>query len=513
MQQELAQIYVYLIGLWRFRWHGLALAWVLAIAGWMWVWSLPVSYMANARLEVDSSSLLRPLLRGLAIQPDLNQRVELMSKTLLSRPNLEKLMRMADLDLNVKTELEEEKLLTDLKSSISLQGDRTNTSLYSVSFKHRDRETAKRVVQSLITIFIESTLGEKRKESSGAQAFLDQQISDYEIRLSQAESRLADFKQRHVGMLPGETGGYYQRLESARTLLSSAKLELSEMENRQNELNRQLEGEEPVFFSSDLGGNMSMTPIDLRIQSLKEQLDQLSLNYTDLHPEVKQIKRMIKALEEDKRNELSQAIETNPSSISSLGTSPVYQNMRTMLAEAEARVAELKVRVKEYETRVQELENTVNNIPEIEVELQQLDRDYKVISQQHNALLERRESAMLSEQVEKSADDIKFRVIDPPFVPLKPTDPNKLLLNAMVLLLSLAVGVGLALILTLLKPVFVDRQTLGEKLGLPVLGSVSMVMDAKQTRKEMWATAVFSGVCVCLLLTFAGVTVSQDLFF
>lgn len=513
MQQIFAQVYGYLIGIWRFKWYGLALTWALAIAGWIWVWSLPVSYLATARLDVDSSSLLRPLLRGLAIQPDVNQRVALMSRTLLSRPNLEKLMRMADLDLNVKTELQEEQLLSDLKSNISLHGDRQNASLYSVSFKHEDRETAKRIVQSLITIFIESTLGEKRKDSSGAQAFLDQQIADYEMRLSEAEARLADFKKRNVGMLPGEAGTYYQRLEMARSQLNSAKLELRELENRQKELNNQIEGEEPVFFSSSISDTGRYSPIDQRIQALQEKLDYLSLSYTDLHPEMIQIKAKIAALEAEKRREFDRAMEVQPSSLSGLGTSPVYQNMRTMLAETEAKVAELKVRVSEYQTRVDELDGTVNNIPEIEVELQQLDRDYQVISQQHKALLKRRESALLSEKVEKNADDIRFRVIDPPYVPLKPTEPNKLLLNAGVLILSLGAGVGLALLMTLVKPVFVDKMTLSEKLGLPVLGSVSMILTPDQARQELKTTLTFASVAVCLLVTFAGVTVGQGLIF
>lgn len=511
MQHIIAQIYSYLLGIWRYKWYGLALAWTVAIAGWIWVWSLPVSYMATARLDVDSSSLLRPLLRGLTIQPDVDERVALMSKTLLSRPNLEKLMRMADLDLHVKTDLEEEKMLASLKSSISLQGDRQNTSLYSLSFKHENRDTAKRVVQSLITIFIESTLGEKRKDSSGAQAFLEQQIADYEVRLSEAEARLADFKRRNVGMLPGETGSYYQRLDIAKGQLSAAQLELREMLNRQQELNSQLEGEEPVFLSSALSDSGRYSPIDQRIRALQDKLDLLSLNYTEIHPEMIQIKSMIAALEEEKRKEFERAMEVQPSSFGALGGSPIYQNMRTMLAETEARVAELRVRVEEYQQRVDALEGTVNNIPEIEVQLQQLDRDYQVISQQHSALLKRRESALLSEQLEMNADDIRFRVVDPAFVPLKPTEPNKMLLNAAVLILSLGAGVGLALLLSLLRPVFVDRMALSERLGLPVLGTVTMNISPQQARREFRSILIFASVTVALLVTFAGVNIGQEL--
>ena len=176
-------------------------------------------------------------------------------------------------------------------------------------------------------------------------------------------------------------------------------------------------------------------------------------------------------------------------------------------------MAGLTVRVKEFSDRVNTLENTVNNIPDIEVELQQLDRDYQVVSQQHASLLKRRESALLSEKVEKNADDIKFRVIDPPYVPLKPTDPDKLVLNVMVLLAALSVGGSMSFLISLVKPVFVDRHTLSERLGLPILGCVTMISTPEDSRREFQRAAVFGSVFVCLILTFAGVNMGQDLIF
>ncbi|MYM62023.1 XrtA system polysaccharide chain length determinant [Pseudomaricurvus sp. HS19] len=513
MQQLLAQAYGYLLGVWRFRWPALGIAWAFALVGWLWVWSLPESYLATARLDVDSRSILRPLLRGLAIQPDLEQRVALMSKTLLSRPNLEKLMRMADLDLKAKSDLQEERMLNELRSNITLNGDRRNSSLYYVSFRHEDRDTAKRVVQSLITIFIESALGDKRKDSSGAQAFLDQQIEEYELRLSQAEKRLADFKQQNAGQMPGEAGSYYVRLESERSKLKSATLELKELENRKAELNRQLQGEEPAMFSNSLSGASLASPLDQRINALQEKLDSLTVNYTELHPSVIQLKDRIRALQRQRERDLKKAMEERPASFAGLDESPVYQSMRTMLAETEARIAEVSVRVEEFGQRVKSLEDAVNSIPDIEVELQQLDRDYRVVSQQHDALLKRRESAMLSEKVEKTAEDIKFRVVDPPYVPLKPTEPNKLLLNAMVLVLSLGISGGVALLISLIKPVFVDRHTVTEKLGLPVLGCVTVITTPEQEQLQLRNTIMFGSGLVSLVVVFAGVSAGQGLIF
>lgn len=513
MQELLEQIQEYLYGIWRFRWVALVSAWIIAIAGWIFIAQLPDKYEATARLHVDSNTVLGPLLRGLAIQPDVGQRVALMSKTLLSRPNMEKLMRMVDLDLKVRNDQDKETLITDLRENIALAGQRSNASLYSISYTHSDRLVAQRVVQSLISIFIESTLGDKRKDSAGAQEFLDKQIAEYEIRLAESEARLADFKRRYVGSMPGEQGGYYQRLEMAKGQLGSAQLELREAENRRAELQRQLAGEEPVFLPS--GGDEFGAPsvLDQRIRNFQENLDELLLRYTERHPRVTELQTIIANLEEEKTKELEERQSETSTAQPGLHTSPVYQQMRSMLSESEARVAELKVRAAEYEKRVKGLEEKVDQIPLIEAELQQLNRDYDAVSQQHNALLKRRESAHLSEKAEQDASEVKFRVIDPPFVPLKPSQPNKLLLNAGVFLGSLAVGIGLALLTSLVRPVFYSRGALNRITGLPVLGSVTLVASKAEIRKKRLAGAMFVSLVLLLGTLFVGVNLLHDLGF
>ena len=180
-----------------------------------------------------------------------------------------------------------------------------------------------------------------------------------------------------------------------------------------------------------------------------------------------------------------------------------------MMAGTEANVAELEVRVAEYDRRVTDLENKVNDIPEIEAELKQLDRDYNVIAAQHQELLERRESARLSEDVEQNASDVTFRVIDPPFVPLKPSEPNKTLLNGVVLLFGLAAGVGVALLISLIHPVISDARTLVGITGLPLLGTVTMNLLPEQKRKEKIGLLTFSALSTFLLIVYVGMSLGQ----
>ncbi len=508
MQETIAQLMSYVWGVWRFRWLALIVTWVIALGGWIFVLQIPESYVASARIFVDSNNLLRPLLKGLAIEPNTQQRIAMMSRTLLSRPNLEKVMRMTDLDLQVHSDREKEDFLADLRESISLSGDRSNSSLYTIRVSDKDRETAKRITQALVTVFIESSLSDKRQGSAGAKDFLDEQITEYENRLVESEGRLAAFKQRHVGILPGTGGGYYARLNEAKQNLAAVKLQLREAENRRSELQRQIEGEEPMFLPME----STASPLDMRIQALHSQKDALLAKYTDRHPEVRQIDALIADLEAEKQAELEMAMASSDSAeLSGLPSSPIYQGMRSMLTATEAQVAQLRVRVTEYENRVQELNDMVDRVPLIEAELKQLDRDYSVVLSQHKTLLQRRESARLSGDVEETASDVTFRVIDPPFVPFKPSEPNKLLLNSMALVAGLGVGIALALLTSLIKPVVVDQQSLTKLTGLPLLGSVTLIPTPAQKKREVLGLVAYSSLAAVLIFAFVGINIGQVL--
>lgn len=524
MQEVLAQLLSYLWGVWRHRWLALAVTWVVAIAGWLWVWQLPESYVARARVYVDTNSVLRPLLAGLAVQPDVDNRIGLLSRTLLSRPNLEKLMRMTDLDLQVTTAREKDELIADLSKAIRLSENRKDKSLYSISVKDRDRDTSKRIAQALITVFIESSLSGKREDATGAQSFLDDQIKEYEARLIAAETRGSNFRQKHIKILGGK-GGFYRNLNSARSRLRRSKLQLKEEENRQLELQRQIDGEDPLYLANERSiiptGEGIPTPIDMQIAVVNDQLNALSLKYTDRHPTVRTLKDLRTTLKQQRdadlrelRRQYQAALgsrrESDAAQYSGLTSSPVYLGMRQMLAETKGKIAAYQVRVEEYTQTVSDLEEQVNTIPEVEGQLKQLDRDYGVIRGQHGALLKRRELARLGQDVEQKANDVTFRVIDPPYVPLKPSEPDKMLLNSIVMLISIAAGVGVSLLVSLVFPVVFDARTLMALTGLPVLGSVSINLLSEQRRRDRYGLMAFASLSVVLFIVFVGMALNQS---
>src|SRR6188474_2443436 len=133
MDDLLRQGLAILRGMWQRRWVGLTAAWIVGIASVVYILRLPDVYEASARIYVDTQSVLKPLMQGLAVQPNVDQQVMILSRTLISRPNVEKLVRMADLDLAVKSKSQQDAMIDTLMKSLKIESvGRDN--LYTLSY-------------------------------------------------------------------------------------------------------------------------------------------------------------------------------------------------------------------------------------------------------------------------------------------------------------------------------------------------------------------------------------------
>ena len=151
------------------------------------------------------------------------------------------------------------------------------------------------------------------------------------------------------------------------------------------------------------------------------------------------------------------------------------------------------------------LQGKVDSVPRIEAELKQLDRDYSTHKSKYQALLARRESANIAEQADISGGQLKFRVIDPPRVPLEPSSPSRPLLMTGVLIGGIVVGAVIALFLFMLRPTFDSPRKVMDVLGRPVLGGVSMIHNREWSTRHRYAMVAYSIAGISLLLLFGGV--------
>lgn len=477
MNEQLASALEAARGAWRFRWVGMIAAWLVAIAAVIVLLIMPDTYESRARVYVDTQSVLQPLLKDIAVQRDSEGQVRMMSTLLRSRSTLERVAKQSGMAAQARTERDRENTLADLAAAIKLDSAGRNDN-FAISYRNSSPVMAQRVVQTLLDVFMQDTVGIRRSDSGAAAQFLRGQIADLERRLSTAERRLADFKKKNVGLMPGQAGDYFTRLQTLMDSVEALRSRYRQMESRHSELQRQLSSENPNLVS-----NADAAAVAEQIGQAQTKLEALLTQYTEKHPQVVALREQIARLQEQqvsgsKSGGAANVLSTTTSdgrTVSVLNVNPVYQNMRLALTQTEAEMAEVRGQIGEQARQVAELRARANVVPDIEAQLAQLNRDYEVNKAQHAALLQRLESARISGEAGEETDQSRFQIIDPPNVPLVPVSVGHSLLLAAAALGSVAAGVLAALLMYYLRPAFYNTDALRASIKGRVLGSVSFV--------------------------------------
>lgn len=483
--------------IWRYRWMALGIAWLTALAGWGVIALIPDKYHSTAVVNVDTETMLRPLLRGIAVDSDgSDARMGAVTSLLLSRSNLEKVAQRIGLAQDPNDPKVFDAQLKGLASVIEVTASSTlirserlkAPDLYQISARDQDPQQAQRIVAAVLTVFREYALSEVRGDSSVVQGFLDDKIGEYEAKLRQAEALLREFKQANGGLLPEQGSSYLQRLQEAKGKLTEAELEIRQAERRLAALREELHQVTTTGAANDL---------EARVRALEAKRDELLMKYTKAHPAYIELEESLRSLK----------AQGTGSSGPGLKDDRVYQQLKISIGEAEGQLAAAKVKRSEYAKRAEDLERQLQNLPHIEAESQRLNRDYEVIRKNYTELVARREAAKLSQDAGETGEELRFKVVEPPDVPVRPTSPNRLVVNSLALVLALAAGGGAAAARSRARPVFFDRRTLHEATDLPVIGTVSL--SGAPAARRLLEVAGVTLIGVALLAAYAALIIGQ----
>jgi polysaccharide chain length determinant protein (PEP-CTERM system associated) len=464
----------YAIAAWQRRWYGVCVAWLVCVVGWLAVERIPDRYQSSAQVNIDTTSMLRPLMAGIAadLSAGAMAQLNIVRQTLMTRPNLERVMRMTDLDLVAKTEVEKEEIMASLRSRLGISAG-SDSGLFSVSFVDRNPQVAHDVVQALLTIFVETNLGANREDLATTQEFLDNQLTDMRRQLDTAEQQLTQFQLQNRGFLPGP-GSYEEDLRSARGSLSQAQTERTQADELRNQLSGQLSqvsqdgGEQDVALAQRLA----------RIDGLKRTIDELLTRYTENHPDVVVTKRLLE------REEAELAKEGGAEALSEGGGlgQLTYDQLRLQIAQQNATVTALDQRISKIQAEIAKLETLVAQIPEIVTRHTQLQREYELIRGNYAALTQRREAARFAEEVDTKTQPVQFRIVEPPNVPASPSGPDRPMLQSGVLAGGIATGAGFCVLLGLVAGTINNTARLAELSQRPIIGAVTRLTLPGQRR-------------------------------
>lgn len=490
--------------LWRQRWLAVGVAWLVCTVGWIGVAFIPTRYESSSRVYLDADPLLTPLLHGLAADTDPTRHLDFLQRTLLSRPNLEQLVRLTDLDVGVTTAAQRERLYKNLATDVAIRPITPN--LMTIAYRSRDPQTAKNVVQSLLTIFAEKTAGSSRNEMDSAQRFLDDEIASYRDQLRAAEKRRADLARQYPDIVssrapdaPATEGDSRSRLDQVRSEVAKAQSDLADATTKRDSLRQQIASVPPMLTvdrAPQVVVNGRLSPDETRLEQLKSNLDTLRLKYTDQHPDVIAARQEIAQLEAEMKHPGSgPGVGAGKSQVANT----VYDQLKVKLVDAEGQVASAQRRLAEAQGEEARIEKIVKSAPTVMTEAEDLDRDYSVLKKNYQELVARREAAGIADAADTKTEKIQFRIVDPPQVPLIPAAPNRPLLVSFVLLAGLGAGLAAPIVMAQLDRSFATITQL-RNLGIPVVGSVTRLSLGTARRR---ATIQFAGVCASAVVLVA----------
>lgn len=504
MQEQISEIFIYIKGTFKRKWLAICLAWLICLAGWALIMMLPDKYKSVAKVHVDSSTLLDPLLEDIAIQHDGEALVRVMKELMFTTPNLDKIIALSGLGASVENGLQRVQLYKDMRAGIFISGG-SRDGLFEITYQSESPNMAKSVVSAVLTVFSEQTQQSTLDDANNSQNFIEKQIREYEIRLRDAEKVRESFKRKNFslldnfGLLPEK--GQVDKLHVATEDLENARLLLREAISKRNVLAIQMrevsQSGDTWSASSDI---RKKTPEEERISALQRRKTDLRLKYTDNHPAISAVEitlaEAIRSKEEKGRANASAGIPN-----AGVMSNPFVQQLVISLNGAEADVASNRARVVFLENRIKKYKVQLDARLGVETDMQNLNRDYETVQKNYEQLVQRREQARMSEKVDSETVSIKFRVADPPNKPLLPSGPKRLLLLSIVFLLSLIVGFGVVFLLYYVQPTFLTTRQLREVTGLPILGNVSLQTSGRKIKKNDF---MFNFVFVVLICAYVG---------
>ena len=492
-----AQALPYLRQLWRYKWLSVAVAWLVCAVGWPYVALMPPKYQASTRVYLNADPILTPLLRGLAIDDNPARQVDYLQRTLLSRANLEQVIKLSDLDRKLHQEdshTAKEALIQELTRNVFIQAQTEN--LITIGYVYQDGTIARDVVQALLTVFSENAAGRNRNQMENAKRFIDQELRSYEEQLKAAEKRRADFREKFADLITIYDGAT-SRLDAGRNRIAQLELDAADARSRRDSLQKDL-NTIPKTVSIDAAGPQVIiagqpTGYRARTEAARAKLEELRTRFTDQHPDVIAIQKQIQELESKASKDNS---GDGPSNRKSEIANPVYEQVKLRLVEAETALVGVERRLKLAQDEQTQLEDRAQKAPGVQAQAENLDRDYNVTKRNYEELVQRREQARMGEAADTKANKIEFRVIDPPQVPLSPMSPNRPMLLSGVLVAAIGAAVFLPILLLQLDKSFTSLTSV-RTLGIPVLGSISwVVMPAARRRIGLQVAALSASICI-----------------
>jgi polysaccharide biosynthesis transport protein len=440
----------------RRRWQFL----VPFFCGWLLVWGaswlIPSTYRSGTLILVEQPSVPSKYVES-NIDSDIQRQLDSITQQILSRTRLLRIIDSLGLYARERKRKSPDDLVETMRKDIEIElthSDDKKLSSFNIYYASRDPKMAQQATSELAKLFIKENLEERQKRSENTTTFLEDQLDQARAKLAAQEAKLRVFKDQHLGELPTQTQsnlqiltGLQSQLQANQDSLNRAKQQNTYLESLINQYRAMATGSKPGE-----AGHAGLAVIDKELDQLKAQLADLTSHYTDRHPDVRKTKEQIARVEATRArivadmNSRPTNSSSEPAPVTSLDpkTAPMLE-MESQLKANRLEISNREAEIKDEQSKINQYQARLNMAPVMEQQFADITRDYDQSKTDYESLLAKKNQSEMSTDLEKTQQGERFRMLDPPSLPVRPYKPNRLMLFGAGLAVGLVLGGGFAI--------------------------------------------------------------------
>ncbi len=517
---------------------------------------LPDIYKSTATILIKSQQIPQNLVQS-TVNDYAEQRIQTITQQVTSRSKILGLVEKYDLFPDKREHWTTEDLVDKVRGRITIEPISVEvndpgkgrasrmTIAFTVSYEDEDPKKAQLVTNELASYYMEMNLESREKYAKGTKQFLEEQIQRVKKKISDLESKMAEFRKQHLEELPEFTNLNMQKLQKLNSDITNINMQLRTLEEQRASMRAQLAGLDPYSGSSSrvmspserlqqakleraellakyspthpkvlaknreiallekqAEGGESRQEIQARIKGLELKLSDMKSRYSDAHPGVKALKREIR----DLKVQLAKA-ETAPKAdaVQAQPTNPAYISLKGDLDRIAVSIESLKREKKRVNDQIKEIYAKLQAMPDVAKNYNEMNEDLTNAKLHYSQLQQKLLAAAVSESMEENKLGETFQVVEPAFLPETPYKPNRLAIMLIGMVLGLGMGIGLAAIREFADVTIRDAEGLEKVTGVPVLSVISTIGEKdepeKRNRRKLLAVGavVVAGILAVVL--------------
>ena len=451
---------------------------------------LPKQYLSETTILVDPQKIPTEYVKTAEVG-DITDRLQTIKEEVMSRTRLKTIAEQLGLYQDVRQKAGMDEVIDRMQKDITVEiikgaNDRSPIDGFKISYVASTPQVAQKVTQRISELFIQENLKARDRQAQGTHQFLTDELQKAKAQLDAQEEKIRAFKSAHLGSLPEQEGSNLSLISQYQSL-AQANSEAIDRANQQR-----------VYLQSMLNVNSDgkgvelpqvMSPTEVELQQKQEELAAAEQKYTDSYPDVIRLKAELASLELAEH----QNPKGKPARMSASGPT-TSQQLQGQLLAMQQEIKSRTARQARIEAQLMAIQGRVEMLPGVQGEFEDLNRTYQEEQKNYESLVENEQASGMATELDRHDDSESFRILDRANLPVVPSAPNLLVIDAGGIFAGLIVGLLLGIIVDMKDATIHTAEEVEQYLDLPLIVALPHItaemnaVSAARTKKLELAT-------------------------